>query len=109
MKHIILMTSLLLLTACTSYKEGFDCDAIPGVGCRSISEVDKMIDEGKIGADDTSNKKPNPQEESKGDNKHLSFIKDVHVWIAPYSDDEGTTHGAQNLFVPIKPRLEGVE
>lgn len=109
MKYIILMTSLLFLTACTSYKEGFDCEAVSGVGCRSISEVDKMIDEGKIEADDTSNKKPNPQEESKEDNKHVRPIKGVHVWIAPYSDDDGTAHGAQNLFVPIKPNPRGIE
>ena len=109
MKHLIPTITLLSLTACTSYKEGFDCEAVPGVGCRSISEVDKMIDEGKIGAGDTSNKESNPQEESKEDNKYLSPIRGVRVWIAPYSDDDGTTHGAQNLFVPLRPHPEGVE
>ncbi len=109
MKHLIPITSFILLTACTSYKEGFDCEAVSGVGCRSISEVDKMIDEGKIGTDDTSNKESNPQEESKEDNKHLGTMRGVHVWIAPYSDDDGTMHGAQNLFVPLKPYHEGVE
>ncbi len=108
MKHLIPITSFILLTACTSYKEGFDCEAVPGVGCRSISEVDKMIDEGKIRADDTSTNKSNLQKESKEDNQHLSSMRGVHVWIAPYSDD-GIMHSAQNLFVPIKPRPEGAE
>ncbi|AIL13427.1 hypothetical protein IM40_07880 [Candidatus Paracaedimonas acanthamoebae] len=98
--------SLLLLTACTSYKEGFDCEAVPGVGCKSIAQVDRMIDDGKLGGDDTAD---NPQEAYKKDNKELSqaTAKGVHVWIAPYTDNDGITYGPQSLFVPFRTNEKG--
>jgi hypothetical protein len=102
MKHILSITSLILLTACTSYKEGFDCEAVSGVGCKSIAEVDHMIDQGKLGVDDNSSQENNPQRVIKGDITQAENKKGVHVWIAPYSDDEGIWHGSQSLFVPLR-------
>lgn len=72
-------------------------------------EVDKMIDEGKLGGDDRSNQESKPQKVIKGDITQIENKKGVYVWIAPYSDDDATTHGAQKSFVPIKPNPEGVE
>ncbi len=99
MKLLIPIITLLSLTACTSYKEGFDCEALPGVGCRSISEVDKMIDEGKLGGEEAENKPTHSSHQPKS----------VHVWIAPYSDNDGIMHGSQSLFVPLNPKPEGTE
>lgn len=107
MKQIIPIITLLTLTACTSYKEGFDCEAVPGVGCKSIAEVDHLIDQGKLGADDNSSQEDSPQGELTADRKPLDRTRSVHVWIAPYSDDEGILHGSQSLFVPLKAQLEG--
>ncbi len=98
--------SLLLLTACTSYKEGFDCEAVPGVGCHSISEVDKMIDEEKLGVEKAQNEEIRKEDKLP---RSPAQSKGVHVWIAPYTDEAGITHSAQNLFVPIKPNPEGAE
>ncbi|OJX11911.1 MAG: hypothetical protein BGO77_04615 [Caedibacter sp. 37-49] len=111
MKNLIPVTSFILLTACTSYKEGFDCEAVSGVGCRSISEVDKMIDEGKLGAEEdhgSSHPETPPKEvavEKQQDS--LNKARGVHVWIAPYSDDEGVWHGSQSLFVPLRTNEKG--
>ena len=108
MKQIIPIITLLTLTACTSYKEGFDCEAVPGVGCKSISEVDHLIDQGKLGADDNSSQENNPQKVIKGDiTQTENNKKGVHVWIAPYSDDEGVWHGSQSLFVPLRINEKG--
>lgn len=109
MKHILPITSLILLTACTSYKEGFDCEAVPGVGCKSIAEVDRMIDQGKLGADDNSSQESPPQSDLKRNHKPLERTRGVHVWIAPYMDDDGITHSSQSLFVPLKLSPEGAE
>jgi len=109
MKHILPISALLLLTACTSYKEGFDCEAVSGVGCKSITEVDHLIDQSKLGADDNSNQESNPQKVIKRDITQAENKKGVHVWIAPYSDDNGITHSSQSLFVPLKLSPEGAE
>ncbi|MBN9343771.1 MAG: hypothetical protein BGO76_01240 [Caedibacter sp. 38-128] len=101
MKHIFPIISLLLLTACTSYKEGFDCEAVSGVGCKSITEVDHLIDQSKLGADDNSNQENSSQGDLKRNHKPLERTKGMHVWIAPYSDDEEVWHGSQSLFVPL--------
>ena len=112
MKQIIPIITLLTLTACTSYKEGFDCEAVPGVGCKSITQVDRMIDESKIGAEEEqdpfSNSKTIPGEITVGKQQDsLNKSRGVHVWIAPYSDDEGVWHGSQSLFVPLRTHEKG--
>src|SRR3990167_499866 len=55
MKHTLntklLGTILLsgsLLSGCTPYAETFDCPASPGVGCRSLSEVNHIIEQGDL-------------------------------------------------------------
>lgn len=106
MKHLIPTVSLLLLTACTSYKEDFDCEAVPGVGCKSIAEVDRMIDEGKLGDDDISSQEIQPQKAIKGEITQGEKKRGVHVWIASYSNDDGILHGSQSLFVPLIPNPE---
>ena len=39
---------VLTLTACSSVSESFDSEATKGVGVKSISEVNAMLDQGKI-------------------------------------------------------------
>ncbi|MBN9344400.1 MAG: hypothetical protein BGO76_00975 [Caedibacter sp. 38-128] len=111
MKHILPIITLLLLTACTSYKEGFDCEAAPGVGCKSIAEVDHLIDQGKIGAEEernSSNSEETSKEVTVGKQQDsLNKTRGVHVWIAPYSDDEGVWHGSHSLFVPFRTNEKG--
>lgn len=36
---------LVLLTGCTNYRNHFDCPPSPGVGCRSVSQIEEMIRE----------------------------------------------------------------
>ena len=43
-KHFILMVIFLLEGGCTPHREVFDCVPGVGVGCKSISEVNEMID-----------------------------------------------------------------
>ena len=68
-----------------------------------------MIDEGKLGADNSSSQESNPQKVIKRDITQAENKKGVHVWIAPYSDDNGITHSSQSLFVPLKLSPEGAE
>ena len=97
----ILMTGI---TGCTPHRETFDCAPGVGVGCKSISEVNHLID----------NKE---QEEalSKGQGLQLQSTQSLstvspglRVWIAPYEDSNGYVH--EESFVVLKPKpvdLEG--
>lgn len=42
------VASFIVLSGCSTYSETFDCPPGSGVGCKSISEVDQMIDDGKL-------------------------------------------------------------
>lgn len=48
MKYLPIISLSLLLSACSTASEHFDSEATPGVGAKSISEVNRMIDQGKI-------------------------------------------------------------
>ncbi len=91
-----------MLTGCTTYQEGFDCAAVPGVGCKSITQVDRLIDQGKLGNDeDTLGEKANTLQDVKPFDSSLKR-QGVQVWLAPYEDENGTWHDSQTLFVPLK-------
>lgn len=92
-----------MLTACTTYQEGFDCAARPGVGCQSITQVDRLIDQGKLGRDEEDVEEATHRQNLKEYTQvHRSLKKrGVHVWLAPYEDESGTWHDTQTLFVPF--------
>lgn len=98
MKKLMFLIPVLMLTGCSTYQEGFDCAAVPGVGCKSITQVDRLIDQGKIGVDEAlpfESKSLNPQPLS-------PRAKGVQAWLAPYEDENGTWHDSQTLFVPLE-------
>lgn len=107
MKKLIFLMPVLMLASCSTYQEGFDCAAVPGVGCKSITQVDRLIDQGKIGVDEASLEasKITPQalnhSESQAYSKSTSN-RGVQVWLAPYEDENGTWHDSQTLFVPLE-------
>jgi conjugal transfer pilus assembly protein TraV len=105
MKPLIILMPVLMLTACTTYQEGFDCAAVPGVGCKSITQVDRLIDQGKLGNEEESleEKVSQPETSQKREPFDPSLKRQgVQVWLAPYEDDNGTWHDSQMLFVPLK-------
>ncbi|WP_010304190.1 hypothetical protein [Candidatus Odyssella thessalonicensis] len=44
----------LVLTGCSSYSSNFDCPYGEGVGCASVSKVNKMLDHNLIETEDRS-------------------------------------------------------
>lgn len=40
--------TLLLLSGCSSYKQTFDCPPRPGVGCKSIDQVNQMVNDNTL-------------------------------------------------------------
>lgn len=47
-KHLFVATCLSLSGCMGVYEGGFECPAGAGVGCKSISEVNKMVNEGAL-------------------------------------------------------------
>lgn len=47
-KSVMSVTSIVCLVGCSSYKENFDCPVGTGMGCASLSRVNKAMDKGRI-------------------------------------------------------------
>ena len=112
--------SLLTFTACSSALDSFDSEATSGVGAKSISEVNAMIDQGKI-----AGLKPDPEQISVvlpvivqnpipiahpesivlSDHSIIQRQPEQHlrVWFAPFQDLQGNFHEASVVHTILRP------
>ena len=120
MKNTSLVLAGLFLTACSTASESFDTEATKGVGAKSISEVNRMIDRGDI---------PGVKREE-GDTKAISplvstaplpspsltpiVLSDntvihrqaeqvMRIWIAPFQDQQGNFYEASVVHTVQRP------
>jgi len=122
----------LILGACSTTSETFDCKAGSGVGCKSISEVNQMIDEQVRGKETAGNKQsmllpqqtesfPTPiisQNPPKIENLRASPMtaplseyttvqrvpeEYLRVWISPFQDEYGNLHEGSVIHTVLKP------
>lgn len=49
MKILLIFISSLLLSSCAVYRTGFECPASKGVACKSVSEVNEMVERLELG------------------------------------------------------------
>jgi hypothetical protein len=104
LKHSLLMTSLTILSACTPYTESFDCPPGRGVGCRSLSTVNQMVEEGILPHGKLPLEDDSPQHEQKtlfdspmieakaplmSDDIKSHPTGHIKVWLAGYEDSHG--------------------
>lgn len=104
LKFIII--SSLFFIGCSVAKENFDCKYAKGVGCRSITEVNSMINEGKLTATNTHmTVVPIKSEVLNSDNIKVQRITEEHlrVWIAPHQDNLGHFHEGSVVHSVLKP------
>lgn len=119
----ILLTLVIggLISGCSTTSETFDCKAGKGVGCKSISEVNKMVDEGSLGAEQegtahtplaspvitTASFSPGSQgsDIALSDDMVVHRIREEHlrVWIAPFQDHQGNLHEGTVVHTVLKP------
>lgn len=106
--------SFLILSGCGSYHSGFDCKAAPGMGCKSISEINSMLNRGNLlqqKADPAKievvqrNTLPFPQVIP--NNLHsLAVYRQpetiIRIWLAPYIDSHDTYQEAQYIHEVIE-------
>jgi len=102
----------LVLSGCSSYSETFDCPAGQGVGCKSLSKVNQMVEKGDLPhkeLDDTVESdviRPRLIKIDQAAPLHLNANimgapimyanapKTSRIWFAGYKDTRGNYHGA---------------
>ena len=120
-KTIVALSLGILLSGCSTTSETFDCKAGKGVGCKSISQVNSMVDEGSLGSEKEGNlatplstpviTTASLSSNSSGQNIALSDDMAVHrireehlrVWIAPFQDHQGNLHEGTIVHTVLKP------
>ena len=74
----------LSLTGCMGvYEGGFDCPPGKGVGCKSISEVHRMVEEGELPQKEKKNSSGERKEGSCKSCGEENTEKEGQIWYAP--------------------------
>ena len=110
----------LILTACSTASESFDTEATKGVGAKSISQVNGMIDRGEIPgvhSDERATKTLTPLVSTAplppvsmtpivlSDNTviHRQAEQVMRIWIAPFQDASGNFYEASVVHTVHRP------
>ena len=80
----LLITASLCLTGCMGvYEGGFECPPGEGVGCKSISEVNQMVEQGEL-----PKKQNEPQASCKQCSSNPDFpqnrTEEPTIWYSPW-------------------------
>lgn len=110
---------LFFLSACSTASESFDSEATLGVGSKSISQVNKMLDRGEIKSVTTDDTKTNiapvvslaPLTQANPEKIVLSDDAVIYrqpeqvlrVWIAPFQDQSGNFYEASVVHTLLRP------
>lgn len=100
---------VLALSGCSVAKEQFDCKYSAGIGCRSITEVNKMVTDGTLGSTNTINPKVSVANSKVTTlNAEPIAVKRVteqylRVWLAPFEDSEGHFHEDAIIHTVLRP------
>lgn len=124
LKNLFTLAIGFLLPGCSTTSETFDCKARKGVGCQSISQVNKMVDEGSLSLENegsayapistpvitTTSLLPDStsslgQDIALSDDMVIHRIREEHlrVWIAPFQDQQGNLHEGTMVHTVLKP------
>lgn len=91
------MVGLGVLGGCATYSETFECGVGPGVGCKSLSQVNAMVENGQLPVED-------PDEGAMVQEKVWDppASSGQRVWMAPYRDEEGHMH--EGAYIRLRPQ-----
>ena len=121
---LLSLVTCLLLTACSTYKENFDCPPGSGVGCKSITAVDQLIDKGKLPhpekpipldpsiqrSEINSNDTPrviaiNADEQTQLTQHGILRVPEqvMALWVKGYLDASGNYHSDSVVYTVVRP------
>lgn len=88
MRHIISFGALVVLVGCSNYSEKFECGSGPGVGCKSLTHVNNLVEVGDLPFDMDELHKSAHKAERLVTPERNSF----KMWVASYRDESGYYH-----------------
>jgi conjugal transfer pilus assembly protein TraV len=114
-KILLICNSLLLFTllsGCAAMNSSFDCPKGSGVMCKSLSEVNAMVDGGQVGQS-YNNKETRNTINANTLRPTLSFVDRqfepsrqndtvMRVWLAPYQDGDDNYHPQSFVYAAVK-------
>lgn len=91
----------LLLSACSHTQDSFDCPEGKGLGCKSISDINQMMDKEVSFFSMKEMTQPVIMVDS---HQSVERLKEEHlkVWIAPYQDDQGNLYDASTVHTVLR-------
>lgn len=98
--------SLLSLTACSHMNGQFDCPVGKGVSCKSMKEIDNMVNQGYFkDSDSVSDLRKAPSFKIQNTLSHQAPFKVesrvLKVWFAPFVDSKDNYHQASEVYTVI--------
>lgn len=129
---IFMLPIVGLLSGCESMNSSFDCQSKPGVLCKNLDQVNKMVNQGTLGGADSltedassSCKNCTLSPDGKSEIKNTGDFttpypkisansmnpgdpvrygeKVMRVWLAPYEDKDGNYYQPTTLYTVVKP------
>ena len=102
-----------ILTGCTTMNSSFDCPNKAGVQCKSLDQINGMVDNGQIQGRTQSAPhlsgmseaefQPYPMTASYYPGKPLRYGESVQrIWVAPFEDTEGNYHQDNFIYTIAK-------
>jgi len=88
MRQKLLWGMTLLSASCTNYHSNFDSPAFPGVGCRSLSQIEAMIIEHENGEDCFLGSCPF-HKEAQVPELIIDKAGKQRIWICPHANAQG--------------------
>lgn len=106
--NLFLPLWLLGLTGCSGYASQFACKPQDGLGCRSISQVNRLVDAGWPSPSALPPKKPKSWFSKTPRTHSVNAVQEpsnepFRIWIAPYSDGNGDWN-EQWIYRTTEPR-----
>lgn len=111
----LIFTHVAMLTACTTMNSNFDCPNKAGVSCKSLDQINGMVDNGQIrgrtqanpeeiaGVADSAEFQSFPTTTSYVAGEPFRYGETVQrIWIAPYEDNEGNYHQDSLMYAIMK-------
>lgn len=104
----------ITLSACSSMNGSFDCPNKAGVNCKSLDQVNDMVDSGQLhgrssfssqdGSSSSSTEfEAFPTATTYSPGSPLRYGETVQrIWVAPYEDTEGNYHQDSLMYAIVK-------
>lgn len=112
---ITILINLSLLSACSTLNDNFDCPNQAGIYCKSLGEINDMVDRGQIGGHrkncktklpctvDCGEFQAFPQMTSYSPGDPIRYGETIQrIWFAPYEDTEGNYHQDNLMYSVVK-------